>query len=150
MGYVSAHARSAYVSLARVRAAAAALMTLSVGLIGLAGPGLLGVSGIAITLATPAQANCLIGGAIRTDISNNDCLEAQRTGCVRHMLTSDQYRNCLQANAAANASGRQCIIGGTIHAELSADDCAEAKATGCVRRLLTDAGYADCLSKQHH
>jgi hypothetical protein len=135
-----------------VRAAIAISITAasSAGSIGLSGFGSLGAFGLEITASTPAQARCLIGGAMRNDIADNDCLEAQRTGCVRHMLTPDQYRNCLQANEAANASGRQCIIGGIIHAELSAEDCAEGKATGCVRRLLTPAQYADCLSKQHH
>lgn len=139
---ISTLAVSASLGLAKglVRAVAVASMvvTFGAGSIGPSGLGLLGVSGLAITAATPAQAKCLIGGAIRNDISDSDCLEAQRTRCVRRMLTSDQYRNCLAANDAVNKSGQSCIVGGIIHNELSADDCAEAKSTGCVRKLLTD------------
>jgi hypothetical protein len=136
-----------------VRAAALAFMVVSFGLnfIGPIGLGLLGVSSLAITATTPAQASCLIGGQIRNDIpAGNDCLEAQRTGCVQRLLSPDQYTSCLQANKAANDSGKTCIIGGTIHNELNAQDCQEAKATGCVRRLLTDTQYRSCLAAQRH
>ena len=135
-----------------VRAAAVAFMVVNFGVssIGSSGLGLLGVSGLAIAVATPAQARCLIGGRIRNDIpEGNDCLEAQRTGCVQRLLTPDQYTSCLQANAAANDSGKTCIIGGRIRNDLSAQDCQEGKATGCVRRLLTDAQYRACLDAQH-
>jgi hypothetical protein len=109
------------------------------------------VSGLAITVATPAQARCLIGGQIRNDIpEGNDCLEAQRTGCVQRLLTPAQYTSCLQANKAANDSGKTCIIGGRIRNDLSAQDCQEGKATDCVRRLLTDAQYRACLDAQRH
>jgi len=135
-----------------VRAVAIAFMGVSFGVssIGPSGLGLLGVSGLAITVAAPAQARCLLGGQMHNEIPDGDCLEAQRTGCVRHLLTPDQYTSCLQANTSANASGKTCIIGGIVHNELSAQDCEEAKATGCVRRLLTPAQYSNCLNAQHH
>jgi hypothetical protein len=96
-------------------------------------------------IATPAQANCLINGQIRSDISDDDCLEAQRTGCVRHLLTPQQYTSCLQDNARAISSGQVCVIDGMRRAEFNAQDCEEAKATGCVRRLLTPDQYTACL-----
>lgn len=135
-----------------VRAVAIAFMGVSFGVssIGPSGLGLLGVSGLAISVAAPAQARCLLGGQMHNEIPDGDCLEAQRTGCVRHLLTPDQYTSCLQANTSANASGKTCIIGGIVHNELSAQDCEEAKATGCVRRLLTPAQYSNCLNAQHH
>jgi hypothetical protein len=49
-----------------------------------------GLTTIAVT-ATPAQTRCLLAGEMRNDIADNDCLEAQRTGCVRRMLTPNQY-----------------------------------------------------------
>jgi hypothetical protein len=126
-------------------------VSLSVASIGPFAVGLLGVAGVATVVATPAQARCLIGGQIRDDIPDgNECLEAQRTGCVRNLLTPDQYTSCLQANKAANDSGKTCIIGGKIRNEFSAQDCEEAKATGCVQRLLTPAQYRACLDAQHH
>lgn len=91
---------------------------------------------------------CLIKGVRRTDIADSDCEEAQRTGCVRSMLTSTQYVNCLKANREARVSGQECIIAGTVRRDLSALDCEEAKATGCVRRLLTAAQYTACLNAQ--
>jgi len=130
-----------------VRAAAVAV-TVSIGLSGL---GLLGVSVLAITGAAPARASCELNGRIDNQIaSGGDCLEAQRTGCVRHMLTPEGYKNCLQNNARANARGQTCILGGQIHNEYSAEDCEEAKATGCVRRFLTPAQYNNCLNAQRH
>jgi len=135
------------------RAAWPTFAAVSIGLasIGPIGVGLLGVAGVTTLASTPAQARCLIGGQIRNDIPDgNECLEAQRTGCVRNLLTPEQYASCLQANKAANDSGRTCIIGGKIRNEFSAQDCEEAKATGCVQRLLTPAQYRACLDAQHH
>ena len=130
-----------------VRAAAVAFMVVSFGVssIGLSGLGLLGVSGLAITVAAPAQARCLLGGQIRNDIPDGDCLEAQRTGCVRSKLTESQYTNCLAANRNKQAS---CIIKGQVRDDLSREDCEEAKATGCVRRLLSATQYKSCLDAQ--
>ena len=150
---ISSHAKSVSLGLAMglVRAAAVASMvvTSGVGSIGPSGLGLLGVSGLAITAATPAQARCLVGGVMRNDIADGDCEEAKRTGCVRSMLTPNQYIACLQANKAAYESGRKdCIIGGKNRNDLNELDCAEAKATGCVRRLLTPAQYTACLDAQ--
>jgi hypothetical protein len=149
-GVISTRAKLASLGLVRAAAVACIVVTWGAGSIGPSALGLLGVSGLAITAATPALARCLLGGTMHDEIADNDCLEAQRTGCVRHMLSDDQYKSCLNANNAANTSGRSCIIGGIVHNELNAIDCEEGKSTGCVRRLLTDAQYADCLSKQHH
>jgi hypothetical protein len=124
------------------------VVSYSVGSIGI---GLLGVSGLAITVATPAQARCLLGGQIRNDIPDgNDCLEAQRTGCVQRLLTPAQYTRCLEDNRKADEAGRTCVIRGVTHNDFSAQDCQEAKATGCVRRLLSDPQYAACLNAQRH
>src|SRR5262249_14748121 len=103
------------------------------------------ISGLTITIATPAQARCLIAGVMRNDIADDDCLEAQRTGCVRHMLTDTQYRNCLVANTNKKPT---CVIAGQVRDDLSPLDCDEAKATGCVRRLLSAAQYKNCLDAQ--
>ena len=132
--------------LIRSGAIVALMFTLGSGTLGLLGA--VGASGLVLATPTPAHANCLIGGENRADIADNDCLEAQRTGCVRHMLTPTQYKNCLQANAEAKAAGKTCIIANKIRNDLSELDCEEAKATGCVRRLLTDEQYANCLDAQ--
>ncbi len=151
---ISVHDKSASLGLAkglvRVAAMASMVVTFFVSSIGLSGLGWLSVTGLAITTATTAQARCLIGGAIRHDIKDSDCIEAQRTGCVRSMLTPDQYISCLDANKEAEASGKTCIIGGQVRNDLSALDCREAQATGCVRRLLSDAQYQACLNAQRH
>jgi hypothetical protein len=132
-------------ALVRATAAAAAAVTISVGSIGLSVTGLVGGAGLSIATTTPAHARCLIGSVRRDDISDDDCLEAQRTGCVRHMLTPEQYTNCLAANKNKQAS---CILNGTVRDDLSAADCEEARATGCVRSLLTPAQYKSCLDAQ--
>ena len=110
----------------------------------------IGISGATLVAlsSSPAQARCLLNGQIRNDITSNDCLEAQRTGCVRSMLNAEQYVNCLEANRRVQKSGQACIIGGVIRNELSAADCREGKSTGCVRRLLTAEQYANCLNAQ--
>jgi len=152
-GIISTHVKSASLGLAKgvVRAAAVAstVVTLGVGSIGPSGLGLLGVSGLAIAVATPAQARCLIGGAYRYDIADRYCLEAQRTGCVRSMLTPSQYTSCLKANKDALDQGRGCIDqAGRVRNDLSAEDCEEGLATGCVQRLLTAAQYRACMDAQ--
>jgi hypothetical protein len=151
---INTYDKSASLRLAKglVRAAAVASMVVSffVSSIGVSGLGWLSVTGLAITTATTAQARCLIAGEMREDIRDSDCIEAQRTGCVRNMLTPDQYISCLNANKEAEASGKTCIIGGQVRNDLSALDCREAQATGCVRRLLTDAQYRACLNAQRH
>lgn len=136
-----------------VRAAAVAsiVATFSVGLVEPVGFGLAGGSGLAAFLATPAHARCLLNGAIRNDIAEgDDCLEAQRTGCVQHMLTHQQYTRCLADNKRVQTNGQACIIGGTIHNELNARQCEEAQGTGCVRELLTHNQYVACLNAQRH
>ena len=87
---------------------------------------------------------------MHNEIADSDCFEAQRTGCVRHLLTETQYRNCLAVNAQTQKSGAACILHGQVHTEFSPEDCAEAKATGCVRRLLTPAQYVNCINVQKH
>ena len=101
-----------------------------------------------LAVSTPAQARCLIAGVWRYDIPDGYCLEAQRTGCVRAMLTPEQYTNCLAANRQAEANGSLCIIAGRVRNDLSPQDCEEAKATGCVQRLLTADQYRACLDAQ--
>jgi hypothetical protein len=120
------------------------------GVVGPSATTAVAISGVAwVALApTPARAACLLNGQMRQDISSADCLEAQRTGCVRGMLTAEQYINCLRANERAQKSGQSCIIGGVIRNDLSARDCREAKSTGCVRRLLTAEQYENCLNAQ--
>ena len=118
---------------------------ISVGSFGLSVTGLVGGVGLSIATSTPAHARCLIGSVPRNDISDDDCLEAQRTGCVRHMLTPPQYTNCLAANQNKRAS---CVLNGTVRDDLSAADCEEARATGCVRNLLTPPQYKSCLDAQ--
>lgn len=149
----STHARldSLGLTKALVRAAAVVSMIVTFGVvsIGASGVGLLGISGLAIVAATPAQARCLVGGVMRADIADGDCEEAKRTGCVRSMLTPNQYISCLDANKRAYESGRKdCIINGKNHNELNELDCAEARQTGCVRRLLTASQYTACLDAQ--
>ena len=107
----------------------------------------IGGGAVLSALSTPANARCLLNGAYRDDIaSGGDCLEAQRTGCVRHMLTEQQYSNCLAAQRTAHV----CIVNGQVRNEFTAEDCREAQATGCVRRLLTPAQYVNCLNAQKH
>jgi hypothetical protein len=125
--------------------AVSTVATLGVTWFALAAPGLLGGAGLVMTVATPARANCLIAGVPRNDISDDDCLEAQRTGCVRSRLTTTQYTNCLAANRNKRAS---CTINGKVRDDLSPQDCEEAIATGCVRRLLTSTQYRNCLDAQ--
>lgn len=137
------------VSLARAKRFARAMALAStVGLAGAAGLGLLGISDFGITFATPARAWCLLGGEMRNDVAENDCAEAQKTGCIRRLLTPDQYRNCMQANRALEQSGRVCTLGGVFRRDLSLRDCEEAKRTGCVQRLLTAEQYRGCLEAQ--
>ena len=79
---ISTHDKSASLGLAKglVRAAAVASMvvTFCVSSIGLSGLGWLSVTGLAITTATTAQARCLIGGAMRDDIRDSDCIGVLR------------------------------------------------------------------------
>lgn len=150
---ISYHVKSASLCLGKflVRGAALGSMVVTFGVgpvnvIGSAGLRLLGATGLVIIAGTSVHARCLHKGVWRDDISDNDCLEAQRTGCVRSMLTQDQYISCLRAVAEANE--KDCIIGGRVRNDLSNLDCEEAKATGCVRRLLTTDQYQSCLDAQ--
>ncbi len=103
----------------------------------------------ASSASQPAHAACLLNSAIRDDIADgNDCLEAQRTGCVRHMLTTGQYQFCLRANAKARSQGLQCIRDGQVYNEYSLADCAEFKTTGCVRHLQHPPENQACLTAQ--
>lgn len=103
---------------------------------------------LAFLPAAEVEARCLINGDYRDDISDADCLQAQRTGCVRSMLTETQYESCAKAVKDAKARGEVCLINGHARHDLSPYDCKEAKATGCVKRLLTSAQYAACLDAQ--
>ncbi|MFO1173474.1 MAG: SH3 domain-containing protein [Hyphomicrobiaceae bacterium] len=48
--------------------------------------------------ATPGWSKgCLIAGELRNDIADADCEEAQTTGCISHLLSTTQYRNCIKA-----------------------------------------------------
>jgi hypothetical protein len=154
-GIVNTRAQSASIDPVRryvnAVAAASVLVTLGVGSIEPAGLGIVGGFGLTTILATPAQARCLWKGAYRTDIADgNDCLEAQRTGCVQHMLRPEQYTTCLADNKRAQMNGETCILGGTIHNEWNAQQCQEAKGTGCIRELLNNAQYVSCLNAQRH
>ena len=133
----------------RIGAAMVLSLTCCLAPIGGSTPLVASVTGLAAMTITaqPAHARCLLNGAIRNDIAaGDDCLEAQRTGCVRTKLTDKQYRSCLAANKAVK--NQKCVIAGKIRGDLSAEDCKEAKATGCVKRLLTPAGYQSCLEAQ--
>jgi hypothetical protein len=136
----------------RAAGLAGVLVLALAGAAGVSGPSTtaIGISGATLIAlsSSPAQASCLLAGKIRNDIADADCLEAQRTGCVRSMLNAEQYVNCLEANRRAQKSGQACIIGGVIRGDLSAADCQEAKRTGCVRRLLNAEQYANCLAAQ--
>lgn len=93
-------------------------------------------------MTTPAQAFCLYNNTAREDIPTADCPEAQRTGCIKHMLTNQQYLACI----AAQPSG--CVMGGVVRRDIGPGDCAEAQQTGCVRHLLTPDQYQACLAAQ--
>jgi hypothetical protein len=129
----------------RATTAASAAIIISASSIGLSATGLIGVASFSIVTTTPAHARCFIAGQARDDISDGDCVEAQRTGCVRRLLTPDQYTNCLAANRNKRPS---CVLNGVVRDDLSAQDCQEAMATGCVRARLTPAQYQSCLDAQ--
>jgi len=143
--YVESASLTATAALVRIAAVTSTVVTLGFGSIGLSTPGLVGAAGLATTMVGPAHAHCLIAGTRRDDIPDSDCVEAQRTGCVRSMLNPTQYTNCLAANQNKRAS---CIIAGTVRDDLSEQDCQEARATGCVRRLLSTVQYEACLNAQ--
>ncbi len=88
---------------------------------------------------------CLIGGTLRTDIADADCLEAQRTGCIRHLLSDQAYAACLRAQPVISHG---CRIGGVMRMDIADTDCQEAQRTGCIQRLLTQIQYRDCLAAQ--
>jgi hypothetical protein len=96
----------------------------------------------------PTTFSCSIGGVLRTDIARQDCAEAQNTGCIRHLLTEDQYYACLRAQKPTKVSG--CLIGGVKRMDIGDSDCGEAQRTGCIRRLLTPTQYTNCLNAQPH
>ena len=106
--------------------------------------GLIGLFGLAmdVATATPAAARCIVFGKFRQDISNADCNEAHRTGCIRHMLTPDQYRSCLDA--------QPCVINLSVRSDISKADCSEAQRTGCIQHLLTPDQFQACLAAQPH
>ena len=54
------------------------------------------------------NSGCLIGGIVRKDIADSDCNEARTTGCIRRLLTQQQYANCL----AAQKGPKEIYVGG--------------------------------------
>jgi hypothetical protein len=112
---------------------------------GRSGARLVLAAGLAMAITSPALATCFIAGVPRSDIPENKCLEAQRTGCVRSMLTVDQYRACLIANQNKRPS---CVLNGVVRDDLGREDCLEARRTGCVQDRLTPAQYRSCLDAQ--
>jgi hypothetical protein len=151
--YIITHSKSLFARLTHnltYSRSIAIVTTLGLTSIGAAALSFVGGSALVIVTANPAQATCLLGGTMHNEIADSDCFEAQRTGCVRHLLTETQYRNCLAVNAQAQKGGAACILHGQVHTEFSPEDCAEAKATGCVRRLLTPAQYVNCINVQKH
>lgn len=48
---------------------------------------------------------CIVNGVPRRDILSTDCEEAQRTGCIRRLLSAQQYARCLAAQPGAAAAG---------------------------------------------
>src|SRR5262249_24092428 len=49
--------------------------------------------------------SCVIDGVKRKDIADRDCKEARETGCVRRLLTDDQFQRCLAAQKQKAAGG---------------------------------------------
>jgi uncharacterized protein YunC (DUF1805 family) len=101
--------------------------------------------------ATPSFAAeaCMINGEARTDIDPDDCLEAQRTGCVRSKLSAAQYKDCLRVvKAAKKTSEFGCRVAGVLRQDILPADCVEAQETGCIRRLLSKQAYKNCLDAQ--
>ena len=135
-------------ALRRSLALATIVIAVGAGSIGPSALGLLGVSSLAITFASPAEARCLIKSVMRQDIADSDCEEAQRTGCVKSKLSPQGYQNCLNAQTAVKRTGQECYVDGRVRRDLNPSDCAEAKGTGCVRSLLTPAQYTACLNAQ--
>src|SRR5262245_54606074 len=145
---ISSHTKSTTPGFSKRSARAAAMVSVvlssCVASIGPSGLGLLGVSGL-ITIATPAQAQCVIKGVLYHNIPRGPaCLEAQQTGCVRHMLTPEQYRQCLLVNQQTQQRG--CLVKGIIRYDIPPGNaCSEAQQTGCVRHLLTPQQYTNCM-----
>jgi len=131
--------------LARTASVTSASLTAILGSVVRSGARSVMAAGLAMAVTTPALATCFIAGVPRSDIPDNRCLEAQRTGCVRSMLTVDQYRACLIANQNKRPS---CVLNGVVRDDLSREDCLEARRTGCVQDRLTPAQYKSCLDAQ--
>ncbi len=102
--------------------------------------------------APAAQADCLLSGAVRPDIADGaNCLEAQRTGCVRSLLTDDQYLDCQRVVAKAKVDGKLCVIDDVIYNEYDAAGCEQAKASADVPAKTNggaDAGYPVIFNDQ--
>jgi hypothetical protein len=100
-------------------------------------------------LKAAAYSGCRIGNQIRTDVPDSACSEVQeearKTGCIRRLLTVDDYAACLRAQKPVSSG---CLIGGVVRKDIADTDCKEAQTTGCIRRLLTDVQYAACLKAQ--
>lgn len=55
------------------------------------------VNAIGVHCRKKPVTGCLIGGVVRKDIVDSDCEEAQNTGCIRRLLTDQQYAACREA-----------------------------------------------------
>src|SRR5215475_11501047 len=94
---------SEVVSLGSAKCRVVALAS-AVGLSGVTGLGLLGIG---IISAVPAQATCRLNGNTNNDVADRDCPEAQQTGCIKHRMPSQAaYNDCLERNRQAEQSGR--------------------------------------------
>ncbi len=71
--------------------------------IAVGGSGILALSGGAnlgslADAASPAQIACRSGGETRQDYSQQNCIAAKPKACIYHLLTREEYTNCLAAN----------------------------------------------------
>jgi hypothetical protein len=71
--------------------------------IAVGGSGILALSGGAhlgslADAASPAQIACQSGGETRQDYSQQNCIAAKPKACIHHLLTREEYVNCLAAN----------------------------------------------------
>jgi hypothetical protein len=82
---------------------------------------------------------CVVAGVMRKDIADEDCVEAQGTGCIRRLLTPAQYAACLRAqkpyhkivNPPKNGSNAgnvaTAIATNTVYKQPNGDDSASNK-----------------------
>ena len=98
------------------------------------------------TSGLPVRAHgCEIGGKTRMDVLDRDCQEAQSTGCIKRLLSEEQYKACLSAHPVTSSG---CMIGGVMRSDVADIDCREAEPKVCIKHLLTDQQYQNCLESQ--